>query len=158
VERSDGRLMLNMRNDSKSHPNQRAVSYSSDGGLTWSQVEYNPVLIEPICQASLIRYAPSDAKRNVNLLLFSNPAEKIEDMRKNLTIRLSLDEGKTWPIRRVLHAGPSAYSCLAVLPDGSIGCLYEGGKDFRYEKIIFARFNLNWLQQDEKIISVNEKN
>lgn len=150
VELSDGRLMLNMRNDSKLHPNQRAVSLSGDGGMSWSEVEYDPALIEPICQASLIRYASSDARPHRHLLFFSNPATKTEDDRRNLTVRLSLDEGKTWPISQTLHTGPSAYSCLAALPDGSVGCLYEGGNENRYEKIIFSRFSLRWLTQGKK--------
>ena len=61
-----------------------------------------------------------------------------------MTVRLSYDEGKTWPVSRLLHDGPSAYSCLAVLPEGDIGCLYEGGKT-KYGEIVFARFSLEWL-------------
>jgi len=45
--------------------------------------------------------------------------------RNDLAIRASYDEGKTWPVARRLHKGGSAYSDLAVLPDGSICCLYE---------------------------------
>ena len=41
----------------------------------------------------------------------------------------------------------SAYSCLAVLPDGSIGCLYEAGQKHPYEKLVFARFPLEWLTE-----------
>jgi len=59
--------------------------------------------------------------------------------------RLSYDEGKTWGVSRILHGGPSAYSCLAVLPDGDIGCLYEAGRNSPYETMTFARFTLNWL-------------
>ena len=62
-----------------------------------------------------------------------------------MTVRLSLDEGKTWPAAKVLHAGPSAYSDLAVLPDGTICCLYEAGKKSPYETITLARFPLEWL-------------
>ena len=61
-----------------------------------------------------------------------------------MTVRLSYDEGKTWPIAKSLHAGPSAYSCLAVLPDGDIACFYEGGET-RYGEMVFARFSLAWL-------------
>ena len=55
---------------------------------------------------------------------------------------MSYDEGKTWPIARVLHTGGYAYSDLTVLPDGTIGCLYE--KD-GYQAVTFARFTLEWL-------------
>jgi sialidase-1 len=59
-----------------------------------------------------------------------------------MTIRLSYDEGQTWPVAKVLYDGSAAYSDLAVLPDGTIGCLYERDD---YGKITFARFTLAWL-------------
>jgi len=61
-------------------------------------------------------------------------------------VRLSEDEGRTWAASRVLFAGPSAYSSLTVLPDGTVGCLFEGGPHHCREKIIFARFSLDWLR------------
>jgi sialidase-1 len=74
--------------------------------------------------------------------LFSNPANGERDQRNRLTVRMSEDEGRTWPVAKLLYAGPSAYSCLAVLPDGSIGCLYEAGQKHPYEKLVFAHFRL----------------
>jgi sialidase-1 len=59
-----------------------------------------------------------------------------------MTVRLSVDEGKTWPVAKLLHAGPSD---LAVLPDGTICCLYETGKKSPYGTITFARFPMEWL-------------
>ena len=65
--------------------------------------------------------------------------------RVNLTVRTSTDGGRTWPVARLLHEGPAAYSSLARLPDGTILCLYEGGgKTFR-DFIRLARFDLDWL-------------
>jgi sialidase-1 len=139
VELTDGSLMLNMRNyQEKGH---RALAISKDGGLTWSKVTSDPTLIEPTCEASLIRYttSPPSAK---NRLLFSNPAS---NDRVRMTVRLSYDEGKTWPVAKLLNAGGSAYSCLTVLPDMQIGCLYERGRHHAAEKVTFARFSLPWL-------------
>ena len=62
-----------------------------------------------------------------------------------MTVRLSYDEGQTWPVSKSLWSGPSAYSQLLALPDGTIGCLYERGEKSRYERLTFARFNLEWL-------------
>jgi sialidase-1 len=45
----------------------------------------------------------------------------------------------------LLHAGPSAYSCLAALPDGTVLCLYEGGERSPYERISLARLSLEQL-------------
>ncbi len=67
-----------------------------------------------------------------------------------MTVRLSRDEGQTWPTGRVLHAGPAAYSCLTVLPDGTLGCLYERGDKDPYATIVFARFPFAWLTAGEK--------
>lgn len=141
VELPGGRLLLNMRNyDRTKH--QRQVAYSDDGGKTWIDQQFDPTLIEPICQASLQRYAWGDAEGG-SVLLFSNPAST--DSRTNLTVRASFDEGRSWPVRHTLHAGPSAYSDLAVLPDDSIGCLYERGAESPYESIVLARFALTLL-------------
>jgi len=148
VELTDGRLMLNMRNywgHNGMRPdrgNMRAVSTSSDGGETWSGLIFDKTLIESICQASFLRYSTGETGGR-NRILFLNPASKTT--RHRLTVRLSYDEGKHWPVAKLLHPGPSAYSCLTVLPDGSVGCLYEGGGQSAYEKIIFARFSIGWL-------------
>lgn len=139
AELSGGRLMLNMRSYRGRH--LRAVAVSGDGGETWSTPVDDPVLVEPVCQASLLRYT-AEAEGGGNRMLFSNPAS---ERREKMTVRLSYDEGKTWPVAKLLHAGPSAYSCLTALPDGCAGCLYEGGEADPYETIRFARFNLEWL-------------
>jgi sialidase-1 len=141
VELADGTVMMNMRNYAPRHKGQRAVALSKDGGRTWGALSYDEALIEPVCQASFLRY--TGAGKGKDRILFSNPASKRS--RDHLTIRLSYDEGKTWPVARVLHAGPSAYSCLTVLPDRSIGCLYEAGEKSAYETICFARIDLDWL-------------
>jgi sialidase-1 len=141
VEREDGSLLLNMRSYHKR--NCRAISTSTDGGITWSELAHDDALVEPVCQASFIRFtnATSDGK---NRVLFSNPADTA---RVRMTVRLSYDEGESWPVSKLLHEGPSAYSSLAVLPDRSIGCLYERGEESPYEKIAFARFSLGWLTE-----------
>jgi sialidase-1 len=77
-------------------------------------------------------------------LLFSNPASA---RRERMTVRVSYDEGATWPVARVIHEGPAAYSSLIVLPNRSIGLLFERGDRSPYEKITFARFTLGWLTQ-----------
>ena len=137
VELGDSSLMLNMRSFRGS--GKRAVSVSRDGGITWSVPVDDATLIEPVCQASFIRYTWGDA-RGKSRLLFANPATTGD--RHRLTVRLSYDEGQTWPISKVLHTGSAAYSCLAKLRDGEIGLLYECDN---YQKITFASFTLDWL-------------
>lgn len=138
VELASGSLMLNMR--SYAGKNQRAVSISRDGGLTWTPPVLDEALVEPVCQASLIGFG--QGKRRV--LLFSNPAAT---ERVNMTVRLSRDEGKTWSLSKTVHAGPSAYSNLIELKGNEVGLLYERGETNRHERITFARFPLRWLER-----------
>jgi sialidase-1 len=141
VELADGTLMLNCR--SYRGKACRGVALSKDGGETWEPTLDDPKLVESVCQASLIRYGFADAKDGgQSLLVFSNPA--VPKGRTHLTIRLSTDEGKTWPHERLLHAGPSAYSSLAALPSGQIGVLYEKGG---YKTLTYAEFPLAWVQE-----------
>ena len=116
VELNDGSIMANMR-DHFGY-GERAVALSNDGGVTWKPAALDPTLIEPDCQGSIIRYTEQPACLK-NRLLFSNPASKKD--RVNMTVRLSYDEGKTWPIAKQIFAGSAAYSCLTVLPDMSRG-------------------------------------
>lgn len=137
VELADGRLMINMRSNRGKHC--RAVAFSSDAGATWSPIQDEPALIEPVCQGSILRYTPAAADGK-NRLLFCNPAHTTA--RVNGTVRLSYDEGRTWPIARTLVPGEFAYCCLTVLKDRTLGCLYETD---HYHRIRFAGFTLEWL-------------
>ena len=138
VELADGRLMLNMRNYDRDKK-YRQVAFSEDGGMTWKDQAFDTELIEPLCQASITRHhwPAGDAP---GAIAFSNPASK--DQRVNMTVRASFDEGRSWSASTVLHTGPSAYSSLAVLPDGQLACLYEAGEKHPYESIVFARIPL----------------
>jgi sialidase-1 len=101
------------------------VARSRDGGTTWSPLEFDAALIEPVCQASLIA-VPRPGRPAEVLLVFANPASTTA--RRALTVRVSGDGGKTWPATIPVEAGTSAYSCLAPLPGGRVGLLYERGK------------------------------
>ena len=138
VELVDGRLLLNTRNCFRK-TGFRSVSVSEDGGMTWGDVRLDKALPCPGCQGSILRYT-ARPKFKKNRILFSNPASSRGRVR--MTVRLSFDQGKTWPVAKVVHPGSSAYSCLVVLPDLSIGCLYERDG---YAKITLARLTLEWL-------------
>lgn len=137
AELSADRLMLNMRNYyAGKHHRQTAIS--RDGGLTWGEQRLDPTLIEPRCQASLRAYGWT-GERTREVLLFSNPAH--ETARLNMTVRISRDEGATWPEARVLHPGPSAYSDLVIFDRAHAACLYEAGEKHPYERIVFSAFS-----------------
>ncbi|MDX9752313.1 MAG: sialidase family protein [bacterium] len=146
IERRDGTLLLNMRRAQNNSAVARAIATSGDGGANWQPLRYDTTLIEPRCQASLLRYAPV-GQAGEPWVLFSNPAHV--SSRVLMTVRLSADEGQDWDHARVLHPGPSAYSCLCVLPNGEIGCLYEGGETHPYESIRFARFSREWVMEGQ---------
>jgi sialidase-1 len=130
-----GRLMLNMRNHrpalTPATPRQRGVAISEDGGVTFGEARRDPTLIEPVCQASILRFGETR-------ILFANPASTAK--REKMTVRVSGDDGQTWTTVNEIHAGPSAYSCLVLLPDQSVGLLYECGTKNPYERIELARF------------------
>lgn len=147
VELDDGRLMMNMRQPRSKKC--RAVAFSADAGQTWSRAKDDPGLIEPACQASFIRLTATSNGDDRNRLLFTNPAHS--DRRVNMTVRLSYDEGTTWPVSRVIHTGASMYSCMAVLPDAALGLLFE--KD---NGLTFVRLTLDWLTRGEDRLSVEQ--
>ncbi|GAB5518990.1 MAG: sialidase family protein [Rhodothermales bacterium] len=134
IELADGQLMVNSRvNDA----GLRYIHTSADGGQTW-HTRPDSTLIDPGCNASLLRY-PGDEDR-ADLLLFSNANSATE--RTNLTIRVSRDQGATWPAGRTVYAGEAAYSSMTVLANGEIGVLFERDD---YTITTFARFPLAWL-------------
>jgi sialidase-1 len=157
VQLSDGRVLLNMRNESKQ--NRRAVAFSPDGATKWTRPVFHEQLKEPICMASLCRLSDK-ATQDRDRLLFANPDNLSRSGkegkpgqgrdRKNLTVKLSYDEGKTWPVSHVLEPGFSGYSDLAVGRDGTIYCFYERGSTdgqniYATKYLTVAHFNLEWL-------------
>lgn len=131
VELSDGRLMMNMR--SYNGLPCRAVAYSKDGGETWSEAYHSYQLPDEQVQASIIEYGKYGDDR---MYLFSNPGNPWD--RVYMAIKVSLDDCTTWSNEKLIYAGKSAYSCMAVLPNGNIGLLFEGGKTFRHETVTFV--------------------
>ena len=143
AELEDGSLLLNMRNY-KAGEKHRKISRSYDGGVSWTDLESDSVLVEPICQASLHRYQFADEGESV--LLFSNPASKTR--RENMTLRVSFDDGGTWSKKLLIHSGMAAYSDIVRLPDDYVGLLYEAGPDHEhaYTGIAFRRISLDELE------------
>lgn len=135
VELANGVVLQNMR-DGKT----REIAESTDGGITFGPVTKDSALIDPSCNAGITMYRLRDR----DLLIFTNAAST---SRSNLTVKISYDQGRTWPLMRVINAGSSAYSTVIPLNDGSIGVLYERGGPEAVSQITFARFNLAWVRQ-----------
>ncbi len=153
VELNDGSVMLNVRNESTTH--RRLVTISPDGATGWSTPRFDDALLEPICMGGIVRYNHGGQ----SLILFSNPhnldKEKGEPEpgkgrdRKNISVKISRDEGGTWPVNKTIEPGPSAYSDIAVTQGGTILCLYGRGDTHHFAgtALRLARFNLEWLEQ-----------
>ena len=136
VELADGTWMINSR---VNELGTRYVHTSLDKGITWNSGP-DASLIDPGCNASIIRYTSTAEGSDKNRLLFSNANSEHE--RRNLTIRISYDEGKTWTKGKTIYKEGAAYSSMSILHDGTIGILFE--KD-DYKENVFARLSLNWL-------------
>ncbi|MCP4978628.1 MAG: exo-alpha-sialidase [Maribacter sp.] len=137
VELADGSWMVNARSNDKK--GVRYVHTSSDEGKKWT-TRAESQLIDPGCNASIIRYTSIKDGFDKNRLLFSNA--KSEKGRTNMTVRVSYDEGKTWTKGKTVYKGSSAYSSLTVLENGDIGLFFE--KD-NHKENLFTRFTLKWL-------------
>ncbi len=130
-EAGDGRVYLSMRNSYGK--NRRAYSWSEDGGIKWAPVKLDEVLVDPNCQASILRIAGKQLSQG--MVLFANPASA---RRESISVRVSSDDAKSWGNPTTIYSGPSAYSDLAAISDGAVGALYENGKAWPYQKITFT--------------------
>ncbi|MBK6284452.1 MAG: exo-alpha-sialidase [Draconibacterium sp.] len=148
VELTDGSWMINSRvNES----GIRFVHTSTNEGKTW-KTKADSSLIDPGCNASIIRYTSKNDGFDKNRLLFSNA--KMEKERENMTVRISYDEGMTWSEGKTIYTGGSAYSSLTVLKNGDIGLFFE--KD-EYTENAFVSFSLDWLSDGNDKYSEQKK-
>jgi sialidase-1 len=136
VEKSDGSLLMNMRAGGPGGAyalGYRVTSTSADGGMTWSKPVIDKNLPCPACQGSM-------NSLNEKEILFLNPGVSHAGgfnlwARRKMTLRLSGDDGRTWPHALLLNEGLSGYSDLAVTKDGKILCAFENGKQDYCQKI-----------------------
>ncbi|MFI3314490.1 MAG: sialidase family protein [Rikenellaceae bacterium] len=136
IELADGSWMINSRVNGQGY---RHSHISTDEGKTWIST-HEKELIDPSCNASIIRYSSKAKGDDKDRLLFSNAASA--NGRQNLTVRVSYDEGKTWNEGKVVFTGGSAYSSLTVLKNGDIAVFFE--KD-NYKSNEVTVFTLDWL-------------
>jgi sialidase-1 len=135
-ELKNGDVYWNMRSYRKKFC--RVTSFSKNQGDNFEEFTDDLELIEPVCQASILRYDYKEYE-NQNVVLFSNPASKTRD---HLTIKISYDGAKTWDKSILLYDGPSAYSDLAYNHRGEVCILYERGKSNPYESIVFSTLKI----------------
>lgn len=148
IQLTDNSLMVNSRVNKSG---ARWIHKSNDEGKTW-QSEKSKELIDPSCNGSIIRYTSTKDGYSKNRLLFCNANSR--KGRKNLTVKISYDEGKSWSNGKVIDAGSAAYSSLTICKDGSIGILYEAKG---YKEIRFTRITLKELTEGKDSLKVDYK-
>lgn len=158
AEVSDGRVYYNSRCH-MAVDHRRLISWSHDGGHMWTDWQASEHLYEigePFyfkygtkpsygCNAGLVRM-PSEATDGKDVVLFSTP-DNPGKTRVHMTVWASFDRCKTWPVKRMVYEGPSAYSSLSAGKDGMIYLLFESAKEKLYEDVTLAQFNLDWLTE-----------
>ncbi|WP_158729855.1 LamG-like jellyroll fold domain-containing protein [Flavobacterium sp. I-STPA6A] len=136
VELNNGNLMMSIRNSGT-----RRFNISTDKGLTWGTAYNQADLTDPNCDGDFIRYTSTLDGYDKNRLLHTIP---FAGNRTNVSVLMSTDEGASWPVRKTIFSGASAYSSITVLPDGTMGIYYENGENSTYQ-MYFTRFSLKWL-------------
>ncbi len=154
AELSDGRIYYNSRVHWQERPKntRRREAWSRDGGHTWTDWRIVEILPDGHqhrsygCMGGLVRLPVEDR----DILVFSN-IDTSRPVRERATVWASFDGGRTWPVKRLVHDGKSAYSSLnagrpGTPSEGWIYLHFEGGPE---GGSTVARFNLTWLLQGE---------
>ena len=136
VELTNGDILMSIRNKDQG---ARRMALSHDRGVTWEATYEQTDLLDPACNGDIIRYNYGAD----SFLLHSIPYHAHN--RENVSILVSYDEGKTWPVKRSLCPGEAGYSALTQLADGTIGCFVEEGNFQEGFQMVFYRFSPDWL-------------
>lgn len=162
AELSNGTIYYNSRSH-MSVDHRRRIAWSYDGGHMWTDWQVSEHLYEigePFyfkygtkpsygCNAGLVRM-PLEATGGEDVLLFSAP-DNPGGSRVRMTVWASFDGAETWPVKRLVYEGLSAYSSLTAGNDGTIYLLFERGEEKLYEKVAIAVFNLDWLAEGQDV-------
>ncbi len=156
AEMSNGDIYYNARSH-LSVDHRRQIAWSYDGGamyVDWRVCNDLREVGEPFyfkygtepsygCNAGLVRL-PLECTGGKDVMVFSAP-DNPGKSRIRMSVWASFDRGKTWPVKRLVYEGPSAYSSLAADKNGTIYLLFEKGVKKLYETAAFVRFDLAWL-------------
>ena len=167
AEISDGSIMYNSREHMS--VGNRFIAWSNDGGQLWLNLYRSAELYDGArgssygCMGGMIRL-PVEGH---DILVYSNLDTEAGQLpgdiggsntkeREKISVWVSFDGGQTWPVRRLVYDGPSAYSNLGVgragtVSEGKIYLLYEGGPEGRNSAVQVAVFNLSWILDGKDI-------
>jgi sialidase-1 len=170
AELSDGRLLYN----SREHMSQgnRFFAWSHNGGELWINASRSSDLPDGVqgssygCMGGMLRLPVGGH----DILIYSNLDTAAGEMpaqvgastskgREKISVWASFDGGQSWPVKRLVYDGPSAYSNLGVgrtgtASQGKIYLIFEGGPTGCYEAVQVVSFNLSWLLNGRDVTEV----
>lgn len=134
---NDSTLLMSVRRH-----NKRDIVYGKieNEEITWDKPVRHEDLTDPFCNGEIMVFTSTKNGEDKDRMLHSLCDAK---NRSNVSVLLSYDEGKTFPVKKTICPTASAYSTLCVLKDGTIGCYYEDGPEKM--DLVFVRFSLDWL-------------
>jgi sialidase-1 len=135
VELADGSILMDMRQNEGPH---RWLATSDNGGETWSVPRPGVAVTRVAC--AIERYTLRSRDDDRDRIVWTGPKGP---GRKELVIRTSYDEGATFTGERTISTDLAAYSDLTVMPDGTIGVLWERGD---YKAITLSRLDRAFLE------------
>ena len=151
VEGADGAVHVWARNQ---HPSGRvAHAVSRDGGVTWGEVDHDAQLTEIFSQPNAIAVTGANdtagaVEPGSRSIVFANASQMLP-FRGCGVMRLSHDDGATWPHNRVVNPRHYVYQCMAQLPSGDIALLWER----EWQGLFLTTVPLAWLTSSHSTIS-----
>lgn len=147
VELENGELLLNARCGAFT-TSPRYFSSSFDKGENWSEPEAVTSLPTAFATDSgFVNFQQNEQ----DLLILTRPNN--EQLRKNLTVYLSDNKGKSWNYSKSIYKDFAGYSDAVILSDGNIGVIYgrdlldeNGDVEGNVKQTMFVCFNLNYLR------------
>lgn len=142
VELADGTVMISVRQSGK-----RGYNTSTDGGMTWGTQGRWDDINGVACNGDILYF-------NENVLLHSYINNG--SARKNLTVKASLDQGKTWTKEFVVCLPSSGYSTMDITGDGQVAIFYEDSACSTGYVQNYGVFPIDWLTPGEVAVGINQ--
>ncbi len=147
IQLKDGRVMMFVR----SNAGCQLLSYSQDGGETWSPLETSDIM-SPVSPASIKRIP----KTGDLLLVWNNHdgiSEQLRGKRTPLSVAVSSDEGQTWKHVKNIADNPHGWYCYTAIAfagdDVLLGhCAGDRRKNNGLAETHITRFSLDWLYRE----------
>jgi sialidase-1 len=153
AELANGNLFISYRVKKDLAPagTARQWAVSKDGGASLSGQGFSRSSL-PVVSVQGSSLVPSG--KYGNLLLFSSPADRTRNLRRDMSVFVSANGGKSWrsSYQIELQSTPGAYSDLVQL-GSTVGVLYETGLETWKERIAFETMPIAEVVNPTKVRS-----